>query len=136
MSLDPQRPPGPPGPRLLDYVIVPLLYYLAAKAAVQLTVMPEGTAIVWPPNGVLLAAFLRFRRQGVFAFAGLTIIAEIAADWPVFTLFESTLFGLINVTEVTLAYALLERLRFDARFPTPADLAKFVVAGPLIAAFI
>lgn len=128
--------PDQRNPRLVDYLLVPLLYFLAAKAAVQLTVLPEGTAIVWPPNGILLAALIRFQRRGYWVFAGLTILAEVAADWPVFTLVESLLFGVINVTEVTVAYALLTRLRFDARFPTPGDLAKFVVAGPLSAAFI
>jgi integral membrane sensor domain MASE1 len=112
------------------------LYFLAAKVAVTLTIMPEGTAIVWPPNGVLLAALIRFRRQGYFAFAGLTIVAEVAADWPVFTLVESVLFGLVNVAEATLAHGLMDRLRFDARFPTPGDLVKFVVAGPLVSAVI
>ncbi|MGQ0640741.1 MAG: MASE1 domain-containing protein [Gemmatimonadaceae bacterium] len=131
MSTDPPRTP-----RLVDYLLVPLLYFLAAKAAVLLTVQPESTAIVWPPNGVLLAALIRFRMQGYLGFAGLTIVAEAIADAPAFTLLESVLFGLVNVAEVTLACAILMRWRFNGRFTAPTDVVKFVVAGPLLAASI
>ena len=126
----------PQTPRVVDYILVPLLYFVAARLAVMLTVQPEGTAIVWPPNGVLLAALIRFRLKGYATFAGLTIVAEAIADAPAFTLYESVLFGLINVTEATLAYALLDRTRFNSRFTTPADVVKFVVAAPLVAALV
>jgi integral membrane sensor domain MASE1 len=123
-------------PRPIDYLVVPLLYFLAAKTAVTITVMPEGTAIVWPPNGVLLAAMIRFGGLGYFRFAGLTILAEVAVDVPAFSVVEAILFGIANVTEVSLAVALLSRWSFNPRFTTPADLLKFIVAGPLIAAFV
>ena len=34
-----------------------------------------------------------------------------------------------------MAYALLTRWKFDPRFVTPADIAKFVFSGPFVAAF-
>ena len=43
---------APPG--LRDFLLLPLLYYLSARIGVILSVMPEGMAILWPPNGVLL----------------------------------------------------------------------------------
>ncbi len=134
MSIDSQ--PDPRTPRLVHYVVVPLLYFLAARAAVLLIVRPEGTAIVWPPNGVLLAALIYFRMRGYFVFAGLTIVAEAIADAPAFTLFESVLFGLINVTEATVACLILTRWRFNPRFTALSDVATFVAAAPLIAALI
>ncbi|MGH7714178.1 MAG: MASE1 domain-containing protein [Gemmatimonadaceae bacterium] len=126
----------PRTPRLADYVLVPLLYFVAARAAVSLTVMPEGTAIVWPPNGVLLAALLRFRMRGYLGLASLTIVAEAIADAPAFSLLQGALYGLVNVAEATLACAILTRWRFNASFMAPTDVVKFVVAAPLVAAFI
>jgi integral membrane sensor domain MASE1 len=134
VSIDSQ--PDPRTPRLVHYVVVPLLYFLAARAAVLLTVQPESTAIVWPPNGVLLATLIYFRMRGYFVFAGLTIVAEAIADAPAFTLLESVLFGLVNVTEATVACLILTRWRFNPRFTTLSDVAKFVAAAPLIAALI
>lgn len=122
-------------PRLFDFLLLPVLYYVAAKAGVTFTLMPEGTAIVWPPNGFLLAALIRFGGRGYVGFAGLTILAEVIADVPRFSVVEALLFGVSNVGEATIALWLLKRWDFNARFTAPADLLKFVVAGPLIAAF-
>lgn len=125
-----------PSPTLKDFVAFPLLYFLGAKAGVILTVMPEGMAILWPPNGVLLAAFIHFRGRGYLPFAGLILGAEVTADLPTFGLAEALLFGLNNIAEATLAWALLSRWRFDPRFTRPADLVKFIAAGPLLAALL
>ncbi len=127
---------APRTPRLVHYILVPLLYFLAARAAVLLTVQPESTAIVWPPNGVLLAALIYFGMRGYWVFASLTIVAEAIADAPAFTLLESVLFGLVNVTEATVACLILIRWRFSPRFTAPSDVVKFVAAAPLIAALI
>lgn len=54
---------------------------------------------------------------------------------PAFSAAEALLFGLINFGEATFAFLLLRRLGFDARFATLADAWKFLVAGPLAAAF-
>ncbi len=128
--------PATRSPRLVHYLLVPLLYFVAARAAVLLTVQPESTAIVWPPNGVLLAALIYFRMKGYFVFASLTIVAEAIADAPAFTLLESVLFGFVNVTEATVACLILIRWRFNPRFTAPSDVVKFVAAAPLTAALI
>jgi len=116
--------------------LVFILYFVGAKLGVALTVMPEGIAIIWLPNSVVLAALIRFNGARYPAIAALAMAAELAADWPNFTAIESLLFGLVNVGEATLAYALLRRWGFDPRFVSPADLAKFVVAGPLAGAIL
>lgn len=117
-------------PGFVSFAIVPLLYFIGAKAAVALTVMPEGMAILWPPNGVLLAALVHFQGRGYLMFAALTLCAEIAADLPSFGLAEALLFGINNVFEATIAYWLLRYWRFSPRFSDLSDLVKFVVAGP------
>ena len=121
-------------PRIIDFVLLPILYYAGAKLGVSLTVMPEGMAILWPPNSALLAAFIAFQGRGYAPFAALAIGAEVAADLPHFSLVEALLFGLTNVAEATIAFLLLARWRFDPRFATLADLPKFVLAGPCMGA--
>jgi diguanylate cyclase (GGDEF)-like protein len=49
---------------------------------------------------------------------------------------EALFFGLTNVSEATVAYLLLARWRFDSRFAKLADLPKFILAGPAIAALV
>lgn len=125
----------PPAPRAADFLLLPILYFAAARLAIALTVMPEGMAILWAPNGVLLAFLIRFRGQRYAVFAALALAAEVAADVPKFSLAEALLFGLNNIAEATLALALLRRWRFNPHFAAPADLLKFVAAGPLVASF-
>jgi integral membrane sensor domain MASE1 len=120
----------------MQLFLIPLLYFLGAKTGVALTVMPEGIAILWPPNGILLAALIRYRGRGFLPLAGLILVAEVAADWPTFGPHEALLFGLNNIAEAGIAYALLRRWRFDPRFAGPADLFKFTLAGPILAAFL
>lgn len=120
-------------PGAIDFVLLPVVYYLGAKLG-MLTVMPEGTAILWLPNSALLAALLRFQARRYVVLAALAIGAEIAADLPTFSPIEALLFGLTNVMEATVAYMLLARWRFDAHFSTLGDLSKFVLAGPVVGA--
>lgn len=118
---------------LATYLLVALLYYLGARFALAFTVMPEGAAILWPPNSVLLAALLLRRGRGFAPMALLALAAAVAAAVPTFSLTEALLFGLINITEVGFIDWVLRRSRFSARFATPADLGKFMLAGPVLA---
>ncbi len=120
-------------PRLIVIGLTPVLYYLGARLGVTLTVMPEGIAILWPPNSVLLAALLLLNGRDYFLLGGLALAAEVAADLPAFSLAEALLFGLVNVAEATIAFGLLRRWRFDQRFVTVAEVFKFAAAGPVLA---
>jgi integral membrane sensor domain MASE1 len=123
-------------PRLKDYILLPLLYFISARIAIRLSVMPEGITILWPPNGVLLAYCIRFGPRSYLPFAALAILAEMAVDIPKYRPLDAFLFGLINATEVAMASWLLRRAQFNPRFQHVTDLAKFVVAVPLTAAFV
>ena len=127
---------GTPPARLTDYVLLPALYFVAARIGVVLSVMPEGMAILWPPNGVLLAYFIRFGPRSYLPFGFLAILAELAVDVPKYRVSDALLFGVINVAEVTLASFLLRRANFNPRFAQISDLTKFVVAVPVTAAFV
>jgi integral membrane sensor domain MASE1 len=122
-------------PRLKDFILLPLLYFVAARVAVVLSVMPEGMTILWPPNGVLLAYCIRFGPRSYLPFGILAVLAEVAVDVPKYRVSDAVLFGLINATEVAIAALLLRRAQFNPRFGHISDLAKFVVAAPVTAAF-
>jgi integral membrane sensor domain MASE1 len=111
-----------------------LLYFVGGKLGIWLTVMPEGMAILWIPNAVVLAALLIYRGQHYFLIAFSAMAAEIAVCIPDFTIAEALLFGLTNVAEATLAFVLLRRVGFDLNFSRLSDAVKFVVCGPLISA--
>lgn len=125
-----------PPPRLRDFLLLPLLYFISARLGVVLSVMPEGMAILWPPNGVLLAYFIRFGPRSYVPFGLLAILAELAVDVPKYQVSDALLFGLINAGEVALASLLLRRAQFNPRFGQISDLAKFVVAVPITAACV
>lgn len=118
----------------LPLVLLPVLFYAGTKLSLAFAVMPEVLVMLWIPNSFLLAALLRNDARWYGPLAGLIIAAEIAADYPTFSIAEAALFGSINVLEVTIACVLLRQWRFNKHFDTPMDIAKFVFAGPVIAA--
>jgi diguanylate cyclase (GGDEF)-like protein len=125
---------GKTGPRWVQLILVPVLFYLGVKLSLAFAVMPEVLVMLWIPNSILLATLLHFHGRRYAAFTALIVAAEIAADYPTFSLVEAALFGAVNMLEVTVAYSLLRRWRFDPRFAAPNDIAKFVVAAPVISA--
>ncbi|HEX2199661.1 MAG TPA: diguanylate cyclase [Burkholderiales bacterium] len=121
-------------PSVRDLALVSVLYFAGVKLS-MLTVAPEGIAIVWLPTAVVLAALIRFRAVRLRLLGLVVVATEVAAGLPAVNLGEALLLGLIHFGEATLAFVLLRRLDFDARAATLADAWKFLVAGPLAAAF-
>jgi diguanylate cyclase (GGDEF)-like protein len=112
--------PDPPGssrerfPVVVVATLTGLGYYLGAYLGVNFTLMPEGIAIVWPPNGVLLAALLmRPQREWPWYLAAI-VPAELAADYPTFTVPQALAFAAVNIGEVLLAAWLLRGRRGPA----------------------
>ncbi len=114
------------------WLLVPVGYFAAAKLSIAAAVMPEGLVLFWLPNAVLLSAMLLGPRRRIPVIAALGIVAEVAADMPKFSLLEALAFGVANASEAALACLLLKAWRFDVRLGAVADLAKFLVAGPLL----
>ncbi|WP_181918257.1 MULTISPECIES: diguanylate cyclase [unclassified Wenzhouxiangella] len=109
-------------------------YFLGAWFGVNYTITPGGIAVLWPPNAMLLAAFLLWppRQWPWLALAALA--AELVADIPAFPLWAAISFGLINVFEVTLAGLLIRHLcgeRFT--FGRLHEGRAFLLSGPLLA---
>lgn len=116
-------------------------YFLGAYLGVHYTLMPEGIAIVWPPNGVLLAALLlRPQREWPWYLAAI-VPAEVLADVPAFTVSQAIAFAAINGSEALLAAWLLRgrggpaftlaRLREVMRFGLFAVLLASMAAAVL-----
>ena len=120
-------------PSLAHCALIGALYFAGAKLG-MLTVVPEGMAIFWPANAVTLAALLRFNGERLPLIGAVVIAMEVAADMPSFSAVEALLFGMINFFEAALAYLLLRRLRFNPQVTAVADVGKFMLAGPIIAA--
>ncbi len=118
----------------VQLLVVPGLYYLGVKASLLFAATPDVLVMLWIPNSFLLATLMRCGLRRFWLLAIAILAAEVAADFPTFSIAEALLFGGINLTEALIAFSLLRRWKFDADFTTPADLAKFVSAGPLIAA--
>lgn len=53
--------PAPRQQPYVAYLLLTLLYFVGAKIGIHLTVMPEGTAVLWIPNAAVLAVLLIFR---------------------------------------------------------------------------
>src|SRR5690349_17233698 len=89
--------------RLAHLVAIPLLFYGGVKLSLVFAVLPEVVVMLWLPNGLLLATLIHYGTRHYAYFAGLIIVAEIAADYPTFSVTEAALFGAINLLEVTVA---------------------------------
>ena len=120
----------------MDLLLLALLYFAGAKLSLAFAVFPEVLVMLWIPNSIILAALLHGRGRPYPVLALLMLGAEIAADRGTFSLTESLLFGGVNIVEIATAYLLLRRWRFDPRFATPSDIAKFVVIAPVTSAFV
>ncbi len=123
-------------PVAIACVFVPIAHYLGTRAGALFTAIPEGISILWPPNSILLAALLLLDGRGLLPLTLLVLLAGTLADAAVFPMQEALLFSAINTGEAVLAFALLRRWRFDRRASTLADLWKFLLAGPIVAAFV
>lgn len=88
-------------------------YIGLGKFSIYFSTMPEGIAIAWFPNGLLLTLFLLrpIREWGLYA--SVIIPAEILADIPNFTLFQAIQFALINLAETMLSAFLIRRFSPD-----------------------
>jgi diguanylate cyclase (GGDEF)-like protein len=96
--------------RTLPPLATGLGYYLGAVLSVAASTMSEGIAILWLPNGILLAALLLVPRRAWPPCLLAAVAGEVAADLPTFTLAQALGFAGVNLFECLLAAALLQRI--------------------------
>jgi diguanylate cyclase (GGDEF)-like protein len=120
--------------QLVRIPLVGLAYYAGAWLGVTQTITPEGIAILWPPNAVLLSAFLLFPYRQWPLLAAVALIAECIADVQAFPLWAAVAFGFINIFEASLAARLIRRaIGGDFNFDRLERGAYFLLYGPLLA---
>lgn len=115
-------------------VLIALAYYMGAWVGINETITPEGLAILWPANAVLLSAFLLLPFGQWWLIALAALVAECIADVPAFPLWAAVAFALINVLETSLAAWLIRKsvgTNFD--FNSLKRGAYFLLHGPCLA---
>jgi diguanylate cyclase (GGDEF)-like protein len=118
-------------------LLVGIAYYLAALFAIQQTITPEGIAIVWPPNAILLAALLIYSKRYLPYIAVAGIIAELFASTPSFPFWSAVCFALINICSVGLAaFCIRRKTGQNFNFNQLKNGAYFLVFGPFLSACI
>ncbi|BES73114.1 hypothetical protein RE428_41320 [Marinobacter nanhaiticus D15-8W] len=111
-----------------------ILYFIGAWVGVTQTITPDGIAIIWPPNAVLLTALLITPRREWWLIAVAVIVAECVADVPAFPLWAAVGFAFTNLFEAVLAAFLIRRFAGEGfSFQTVRQLSVFLVSAPLVA---
>lgn len=111
-------------------VAASLAYYLLARLGVAIGIPPDGIAVFWPPNAIILCTFLIVARARWSAFVPGFLVAEVAGDVPAFTIGEAIGFGVVNCFEGMLSALILRRL-FGAEFrlSSPRELLHFILVA-------
>lgn len=118
-------------------ILTGVLYFLGAWIGVTQTITPDGVAVIWLPNAVLLAALLLTRPREWPLMAVAVLIAECIADIPAFPLWAAIAFGLANLFEAVLAATLIRRFAgSEFSFGSLRHLTIFLLAGPLLASSV
>lgn len=126
-------------PPLAAVVGASAAYFALARLGVALGIPPDGIAVFWPPNAIILCSFLLAPFGQWWAFFLGFLAAEIASDLAAFTIIEAAAFGLVNCFEGALS-ALILRARFKdgLRLSSSRQLLYFVLvcvgAVPALAA--
>lgn len=116
-------------------LLVGLAYYFGALAAIHQTITPEGIAILWPPNAILLAAFLIYPRHYLPFVALAGIIAELVAAIPAFPVWAAVSFAIINIASVSLAAFFIRRKSGqNFNFKNLKNGAYFLFFAPFLSA--
>lgn len=116
---------------------VGLACYIGAWFAVQQTITVEGIVILWPPNAILLSAFLVLPRYYWPFMAIAFIAAELLVSLTGFPLWAAIGFTLVNVFSVTLAAVLIEKaVGKNFNFNRFKDGAVFLLFAPILTACV
>ncbi|WP_152208290.1 sensor domain-containing diguanylate cyclase [Marinobacter changyiensis] len=112
-----------------------IFVFLGAWIGLEQTVTPDGIAILWPANAVLLTALLMtsWEEWPLITFAALIAFsaASLSASFP---LWSAALFGLVNLFEVLFAAILIRRFAGkEFEFQSLRGNIVFFLAAPLVA---
>ena len=118
------------------YLLLPILHFIAIEISFFCGKTAENEVIIWLPNAIFLTALLHFNGQRAWLFALLTFVSNVIGNLPTATLGEAALLSSVNLFEVSATFLLMRYARASARLAQIQDFIKFVVAGPLVSAFL
>ncbi|MCK9492213.1 MAG: diguanylate cyclase [Sulfurimonas sp.] len=84
-------------------------YVFLGYLSINYVTMPSGIAIAWLPNSMLLAFFLIKDKKEWKYFIPFFLLAEVVADYGVFTTIEALQFGVVNVLETSIAAFIIKK---------------------------
>lgn len=114
--------------QILALLLLGFCYIALGKLSLGFATMPEGIAVVWFPNGLLLAVFLLRPIKEWPWYILMVIPAEIIADVPQFTIFEALQFACVNLLETVSIAWLLRKLSGTKRsFHSTQYVLLFIV---------
>lgn len=91
-------------------LLVGLLYMATGWLSVRFTLSPDGPAMLWLSNAVVLAALLLSPRRHWWWYAALMVPLELLVDWGTYSLVQSLGFAGANILEVLIAAHAIVRL--------------------------
>lgn len=126
---------GMPINLLLSATFTGIFVFIGAWVGLELTISPDGIAILWPANAILLAALLQTPQSDWTLLAFVGLIAFSAASFSAsFPLWSVSLFALVNLVEVLMAAILIRWLAGkEFNFQSLRGMIVFFLAGPLVA---
>ncbi|MBP9490969.1 MAG: sensor domain-containing diguanylate cyclase [Aliarcobacter sp.] len=103
-------------------------YVILGKLSISYITMPEGIAIVWLPNAIILSTFLLRPRSEWIWYIFTFLISEIIADLGSFTLIQALQFGFINVFEGLVSALLIQKFNKNTiNFKNIKYLISFII---------
>ncbi len=112
-----------------------IIFFLGAWTGLTQTITPDGIAILWPANAILLTALLQTSRSEWPLITAAALIGASAASLSdSFPQWSVALLGLVNVFEALFAAILIRRFagkEFDLQ--SLRGIMVFFLAAPLIA---
>lgn len=108
--------------------LISISYIILGKLSISYITMPEGIAIVWLPNAVILSTFLLRAKSEWVWYIFTFLISEIIADLGTFTFVQSLQFGLINISEGLVAALLIQKFNKNIiNFKNIKYLISFII---------
>ncbi len=112
-----------------------IFFFLGAWIGLTQTITPDGLAILWPANAVLLTALLQTsRNEWPLITVAALIAASVASFSASFPLWSVALFGLVNIFEALFAAILIRRFAGkEFELQSLRGIIVFLLAAPLVA---
>ena len=113
---------------LFIMLLVSITYIILGKLSILYITMPEGIAIVWLPNAVILSVFLLRPKSEWIWYIFTFFISELIADSGSFTLIQASQFACINICEGLISVWLIKKFNKNSiNFQNTKYIISFIL---------